>query len=366
MSIHQSLISPTTHPELERELRARLEQRGQVAGPMGQLEPLAVRLGLIQASLSPRFREPTLVVFAADHGLAVDGLPLLHGRTTREHALLALQQRLPCSALARGQGMELCVVDCGIAEPVSPLPRLFARKIAHGTRNARVGPAMSPEQAHAGVRVGMEVADNLPGNVLACAGLGQGSWEAAALMLSRLAGLPVRDFVVSGPDMHQAELDHLLVVLHGAQARHREAIEPMDVLAAFGGFEIAVMVGAMLVAASKRHLILVDGLAACAALKVAAMIAPPVTDYAVFCRSTRHRGLDEAFTLFHATALLDLGLESGDGCGAAMAWPLVRGASALLADLRDLPEGAISSRPGQLVDTSAPAPWTPAPPASKP
>ncbi len=348
MSIHQSLISPTVNPELERALRARLDRRCAIAGRLGELEPLAVRLGLIQNSLTPKLHDPTLVLFAGDHGLAVDGVALPNGRTTREQALLALQNRLPATVFARHQSMHVTVVDCGVAEPLNPQPRLLARKIAHGTRNSRVGPAMSVEQAHAGVRVGMEISDNLAGNVIACAGLGQGSMEAAALVLSRLMDLPVRDFLVSGPDMPQEDLAHLLIVLQSAQARHRDVVEPMAVLAAFGGFELAVMTGAMLVAASKRQLILIDGMPACAALKVASMIAPPVTDYAVFCRSTSHQGLDQALALFHAAALLELGMDCGDGTGAALAWPLVRCAAALLTDVQDLPDGPIHSRPSEL------------------
>lgn len=355
MSIHQSLISPTANPDLERALRQRLDRRCAIAGRLGELEPLAVRLGLIQNTLTPRLREPTLVLFAADHGLAIDGVALPNGRTTREQALLALQNRLPATVFAKNQGMQVSVVDCGIADPLSPQKRLLARKIAHGTRNSRVGPAMTIDQAHAGVRVGMEISDNLAGNVLACAGLGQGSMEASALVLSRLMDIPVRDFIVSGPDMHQDQLHHLLAVLQGSQAKHREVQEPMAVLAAFGGFELAVMVGAMLVAASKRQLILVDGMPACAALKVASMIAPPVTDYAVFCRSTSHRGLDEALALFHAAALLELGMECGDGTGATLAWPLVQCAAALLTDVQELPDGPINSRPSDLnTGTSAP------------
>ena len=346
MSIHQSLISPTANPELERALRQRLERRCTLAGRLGELEPLAVRLGLIQATQTPKFRDPTLVLFAADHGLAVDGIGLPNGRSTREQALLALQHRLPSTVFARNQGMHVTVVDC-------PQQRLLARKIAHGTRNSRAGAAMTVEQAHAGVRVGMEISDNLAGNVIACAGLGQGSLEASALVLSRLMDMPVQDFIISGPDMPHDDLSHLMLVLQGAQQRHRDVQEPMAVLAAFGGFELAVMVGAMLVAASKRQLILVDGIPACAALKVASMIAPPVTDYAVFCRSTTHRGLDEALQLFHAAALLELGMECGDGTGATLAWPLVRCAAALLTEVQDLPDGAIHSRPSDLRDTGS-------------
>jgi len=345
MSIQQSLISPTANPELEKALRDRVDRRSAISGGLGELEPLAVRLGLVQNTLTPRFRDPVLALFAADHGIVVDGIGGQWGRNTREQAQMALQNRLPVSVFSRLQGLQLSVVDCGIAESLQPHARLLARKIAHGTRNSRVGAAMTLEQAHAGVRVGMEIADNLPGNVLACAGMGQGSAESAALVLSRLVDSPVRDFVVSGPDMRQDDLAHLLLVLQGAQGRHREVQDPMEVLAAFGGYETAVMVGAMLVAASKRSLIIVDGITACAALKIAARIAAPVTDYAVFCRSHVHRGLDEALALFHASALLELGMDSADGTGAALAWPMIRAAASLLTDLQEVPELRTALRP---------------------
>lgn len=336
MSLHQTLISPTANPALERALRERIDRRAAISGGLGELEPLAVRLGLVQNSLTPRFREPTLALFAADHGLAIDGIGLLHGRSTHELALLALQNRLPVAVFSRIQGLQLSVVDCGMAKQMAPHPRLLARKIAHGTRNSRVGPAMSMEQAHAGVRVGMEITDSFAGNALACAGLGQGSAESAALVLARLSALPLRDFIVSNPEKRPDEQARLLAILQNAQNRHRELTEPLEVLAALGGFELAVMVGAMLVAASKRSLIIVDGIAACAALRIAALIAPPVTDYAVFCRSHAHRGLDEAMSLFQASALLELGMQSTDGTGAALAWPLIRSASALLTELHEL------------------------------
>ena len=106
-------------------------------------------------------------------------------------------------------------------------------------------------------------------------------------------------------------------------------------LAAFGGFDTAMMVGLMLVAASKRHLIIADGMAACAALMVASRIAEPVTDYALFTRSHGHQGLDHALSLFQASALLELGMQSTDGTGATLAWPLIRSAAALLTEVAD-------------------------------
>ncbi|HET9643385.1 MAG TPA: nicotinate-nucleotide--dimethylbenzimidazole phosphoribosyltransferase [Burkholderiaceae bacterium] len=335
MSANRSLIASSSNPPLERALRDKLHKRSDIMGSLGELESLAVRLGLMQATLKPRLRDPQVLVFASDHGLAVDGIGGPDSHATGEQVQQLLSGQSPVAVFARVQGMELTVVDGGLCERLPPHDRLLRRKIAHGTRNSRAGPAMSVEQAHAAIRAGMEIADSMPGNAIACAGIGIGSHESAALLMSRLAKVPVRDLIVSGPDMSPELLSHLLLVLQGALGRHHDANEPVETLAALGGFEIAMMVGVMLVAAGKRRLIMVDGMAACAALLIASHISAAVTDYCVFCRSHRHMGLDRALQLFRASALLELGMQSIDGTGAALAWPLVRSAAALLTELTD-------------------------------
>jgi nicotinate-nucleotide--dimethylbenzimidazole phosphoribosyltransferase len=157
----------------------------------------------------------------------------------------------------------------------------------------------------------------------------------------------VRELIVPGPQIDAALLQQTLDIARKTQARHRGVTDPIEVLAAFGGFEVAVMVGVMLMAASKRHLLLVDGLPACAALMLASRIAQPVTDYCVFTRSHAHRGLDKALALFHSTALMELGLEATDGTGATLAWPLVSSAAALLTEVAD-GEDPGPSWPGEL------------------
>jgi nicotinate-nucleotide--dimethylbenzimidazole phosphoribosyltransferase len=355
MSTARSLVAPTTNPLLEKALRDKLQRRNELGGSLGELEPLAVRLGLMQNTLKPRFRDPQLLVFAADHGLAVDGIQgtgALAGRPTHETVRLLLANQLPLTVFARTQQLELTVIDCGMAENLPPHDRLLMRKIAHGTRNARVAMAMSLEQAHAAMRAGMEIGDKLRGNVTVLAGVGVGAHESAALVLSRLTDCPLRDLVISGSDMDTDQLAHLLVVLQGAQGRHHQVSDPVEVLAAFGGFEVALMVGVMLMAASKRHLLMVDGLPACAALMLAARIAPPVTDYSMFCRSHGHLGLDQALNLFRASALLELGMESTDGTGATLAWPLVKSAAALLTEVAD-GEEAGPTLPASLAEAAA-------------
>lgn len=356
MSINRSLVAPTSNAVLEQALRRKLAHRAETTGGLGELEALAVRLGLVQNTLKPRFRAPQIVVFAADHGLAVEGLGAGGPRSTGALVHQLLSSQLPLSVFARIQGLALAVVDCGVSEAVAPHAHLLARKIAHGTRNARVASAMSLEQAHAAIRAGMEIADSLTGNLVACAGVGLGSHESAALVLSRLSGADLGDLLFAGADMEETELNRLLGVLQYAHARHKDAIDPVEVLAAFGGFEMAMMVGVMLVAGSKRHLIIVDGMPACAALMVAARIAPAVTDYCVYCRSHGHQGLDQALSLFHATALLELGMESTDGTGATLAWPLVRSAAALLTEVAD-GEEAGPTHPGPITTTTEPTPF---------
>lgn len=348
MPDHRSLIAPIADAALEQAVRQRLARRKAYSGSLGDLEPLALRLGLIRHRPDPDLKDPQLLVFAGDHGLAVDGIVVPAPPSSVDQARAVLDGRAPLLALARAQGVALRVVDAGLAEPLAH-PLLLSRKIAHGTRNARLGPAMTLAQAQAAIRAGMEIADTLPGNVLACASLGIASEESAALLLSRLTGRPLEDFTLD-PALPPARRQHLQMVLQAAGDRHRAVQDPVELLAALGGFELAMMTGALLVGAGRRHVLVIDGLGACAALEVATRIAPAVRDYAVFARSHARHGLDAALAHFQEGPLLELGLDSVDGTGAVLSWPLLHAAAALL------PEEAGQPAPG-------PVPAPPRPPA---
>lgn len=334
-SASHSLIAPTANPLLERALHDRFARRRVESGNFGELEPLALRLALMKNTLKPRLHDPQLVIVAGDHGLAVEGLAGHDGASSSDEARRILDGRAPVTALAGSQGMALSVVDAGLAERLPAHERLLVRKIAHGTRNTRLVQAMSVEQAQAALRAGMEIGESLPGNVIACAGLGVGSEVASALVLSRLGALQARELLLGNSRLDPSKHSRLAVLAQTALARHRDASDPIEVLAAFGGFEIAMLSGLMLSAAQQRRLVMVDGIAACTALMVASRIAAAVTDYCLFCRSQRQLGLDAALRLFHSSAMLELNLDTTDGSGAAMSWPLVRAACALLTDVVD-------------------------------
>ncbi len=351
-----ALVAPTSNAALEGRLRARLDRRREKAGSFSEMEPLAVRLGLIQNAEAPSLESVRIVVFAADHGLAVDDIAGPGPCSTVPSVLALLDESLPLAAFARVQGIELVVVDSGVAETLAPHPRLLARKIAHGTRNSRAGAAMSTEQAHAALRAGMEIGRSSAVDAIACAGIGVGAAPSAALLLACLSGAPLHEFVSPGQGGDEAFRKHLIRVLDDARNRHGHLEDPVELLAAVGGFETAMMAGLMLAAASRRRLVICDGLCACAALLVAAAIAPAVPDYCIHTRSNSLSSLDNALDLFGVRALTDTGIDSIDGTGAALAWPIARCAAALL-DIADAPPHSGGSQSGARADRPTDVTW---------
>ena len=129
MPVERSLIDATAHPVMERALLAKLDQRSDSAGGLGEMGPLAIRLGLIQRSLKPRLQDPQLLVVAGDHGLAVDGIAPASPSTSQQ-VIQLLSGNLPMPIFANHHGLTLSVVDAGISERMASHPYLVARKIA--------------------------------------------------------------------------------------------------------------------------------------------------------------------------------------------------------------------------------------------
>jgi nicotinate-nucleotide--dimethylbenzimidazole phosphoribosyltransferase len=207
---------------------------------------------------------------------------------------------------------------------------LLLRKIAYGTRNMMLRPAMSMTQAVAALHAGMDVVQHLPGNVIALGDVGVGSTSCAALLLARLCGVPAADAYGPGSGLDDAQLRVKLEVLQNALMRHRKATDPLDVLASLGGFEIAMMVGAMLQAASERRVIVVDGFVAAAAALVARSLSPHVMDYLVFSHRSTEPGHRLLLIHLQVQPLLDMELRMGQGMGAMLAWPLLKAAERIL------------------------------------
>lgn len=314
---------------------------GQPAHAYGRLGDLSRQMARIRVGTAWSAEPPQLLVFAADHGLADESLSDEPQTTTGQRVVDLLAGRTPVNRLARQHDVALTVVDAGLGHALPPLPppdamqaTLQLRKIAYGTRNARLGPAMSVPQAVAALHAGMDLVRQLPGDVLMLGDTAVANEGSAALLLSRLCGVPLSDAFAPGmlqmmetePALWQKRLDVLLAV----GTRHRHAVGPVAALAALGGYEIAMMAGAMLQAASQRRLVLLDSVAAGAAALIARGLVPAVGDYLVFAQRSAETGHRLMLIHLQAQPLLDLDMRVEQGLGCLLAWPTVLAARRLL------------------------------------
>lgn len=335
---------------LAQRLQHKLDRKTKPVGALGRLEALALQLGLVLGSETPRLEQPQVLVCAGDHGLAARGVSAYPSDVTWQMVENFLAGGAAVSVLARQHGLALTVVDCGVRHDFAPRPGLLVRKVAPGTADSSEGPAMSAAQCEQAIANGRAVVAGLPGNVVLLGEMGIGNTSAASLLLARLTGHPLADCVGAGTGLDAAGVERKRAVLAQVLQRHAHAREPLQALAAFGGFEIATLVGAVLQAAQERRVIVVDGFISSAAVLVARALAPNVTQRCVFSHRSDESG--HALMLRHlgpqpgapAQALLDLGLRLGEGSGAVLAWPLLQSACAILAEMASFESAGVSDR----------------------
>ena len=338
------VITPTADTALQARLQHKIDHKTKPLGALGRLEGLALQLGLIQRSETVALTQPQMVVFAADHGVAAEGVSAFPQAVTVQMVANMLAGGAAVNVFARQHGFALQVVDAGVAAEMPAHPQLLQRKVALGTRNLCLEPAMTETQVRTALNAGMQVVRDLPGNVVAFGEMGIGNTSSAALLLARLTGVPLADATGRGTGLNDEQLTHKQHVLARALARNPAATTPLDALADVGGFEIAMMTGAMLQAAAERRVVLVDGFIAGAAALVAHALVPQVIDYLVFCHRSAERGHSALLAHLEAQPLLALELRLGEGSGALLAWPLVQSAAAFLNEMASFESAGVSGK----------------------
>ncbi|WP_454736554.1 nicotinate-nucleotide--dimethylbenzimidazole phosphoribosyltransferase [Cupriavidus necator] len=327
-------------------LQAAIDDKTKPLGALGRLESLALQLGLILGTQRPALQRPTVIVFAADHGVADAGVSAYPAEVTAQMVQNFLAGGAAINVFSRQHGIALEIVDAGVRVPLAAAPGLVNCRIADGTRNFAVEPAMTAEQAAAAITAGMArvLRHAQRGcNVIGFGEMGIANTSAAACLMQRLTGLPLEECIGRGTGLDDAGLAHKREVLERALALHAGAQAPLEVLATFGGFEIAMMAGAFLAAAASRMVILVDGFIASAALLVAQRLDPNVLQYCVFTHCSHERGHRALLQHFGAEPLLALDLRLGEGTGAALAWPLVASAAAFLNEMATFSGAGVST-----------------------
>jgi nicotinate-nucleotide--dimethylbenzimidazole phosphoribosyltransferase len=359
------LISLLHQDRLRIELQNCINQKTKPLGALGQLEALGLQLGLIQQTLTPKFIQPQILVFAADHGLAGQGVSAYPSDVTWQMVENFLAGGAAVSVLARQHGLALTVIDAGVNHLFEPRKNLIHQKIAMGTANSFDQCAMTAAQCTQAVQAGFEVMCDLPGNAVLLGEMGIGNTASASLLMALLTGVDVDLCTGRGTGLDDAAFAHKQAVLAQVLVRHQAAVDPWGAMAAVGGFELAMLAGAALQAASQRRVVVVDGFIASVAMLWAARLNPAVLDYCVWSHTSAEAGhlrLLQALgaancDVWHSSALahpppvtqaskitplLNLGLRLGEGSGAALAWPLVDSAARLLCDMASFESAKVS------------------------
>jgi len=251
-----------------------------------------------------------------------------------------LAGRASVNAFAAAAGVEVRVVDAGVAADLPAHPDLIAAKIRAGTRNATREPALTRMEVDTALARGAELAASAimaGADAIAIGEMGIGNTASAALIMHRLAPAPLDECVGAGAGQDEAGMARKRAALARAASRSA-ATHAHEVLSEFGGCEIVMMAGAVLGAAAQRRPILVDGFIASAAALAAIRLEGAARDYCVFAHQSAERGHARLLEAVEARPLLALGMRLGEGTGAVLAAPLLRAAARLLTDVADLSE----------------------------
>lgn len=319
-------------------LAARIDGKAKPPGSLGRIEDLAVQLGRIAGGAAPRTERARLLVFAGDHGLNQSGVSAYPSAVTTAMVATLLAGKATANAFARAVGAEVKVVDAGVEADLPPHPDLIEAKVRGGTRNAALEAALTADEVALALDRGAAIARRAADegvDVLLLGEMGIGNSAAAALIMHRLAPAPLEACVGVGAGHDEAGLARKLSVLRQA-AERSDATAPLEVLAQFGGLEIAMMAGAAVGAASARKPVIVDGFISGAAALAAIRLVPAVRDYCVFSHRSAERGHAGLVEAVAGEPLIDLNLRLGEGTGALLALPMLRAAAGLLNEVASL------------------------------
>ncbi|MES1965003.1 nicotinate-nucleotide--dimethylbenzimidazole phosphoribosyltransferase [Psychrobacter sp. AH5] len=347
-------ITAVANEQLYQQLKQIIDNKTKPLGALGRLESLGLQLGMIQGSTQPQIEQPQIRVFAADHGLTKHGTSAFPSAVTAQMVHNFLNGGAAINVLARQHDIELKVVDAGVDADFDTHPQLLSGyKVKKGSRDALTEPAMTDEECLLALNNGMSVAKQLTGNLLIVGEMGIGNTSAASLLLARLGDLPIADCIGRGTGLDDAGLKHKQQILSQVLQFHRKAKSPFAALAALGGLEIAMMVGALIQAASDRRILLIDGFIASVSLLVAERLAPGVVQYAVFAHHSVEPGHAQLLKLLNAEPLLDMQMRLGEGSGAALAYPLLQSACAIINEMASFSDAGISEKNSSEKNSSA-------------
>jgi nicotinate-nucleotide--dimethylbenzimidazole phosphoribosyltransferase len=317
-------------------------------GALGRLLDLGRQLCAVQETLAPHADPTAVLVFAADHGVAEEGVSAYPQAVTAQMLANFRGGGAAISVLARRQGSTLHVVDVGVKGTAGAADT----RLGDGTANFLHGPAMTRDQALRAIDVGRRTVAEVHARegvrVVALGEMGIGNTTSSSALTALLTPRSAEEVTGSGTGLDEGRRRQKVAVVRIALERHfpgqQAPVEPLQALAAVGGFEIAALAGAALEAASRRVVVVLDGFISSVGGLIAARLQPAAAGYFVAGHvgaEPGHRIVLEALGL---TPLLDLGLRLGEGSGAAVALNLVQCAADVLRDMATFEQAGVSDR----------------------
>jgi nicotinate-nucleotide--dimethylbenzimidazole phosphoribosyltransferase len=317
-------------------------------GALGQLEDLSIRLAGITGNPRPKFEHKGVIVMAEDHGVAKEGVSAYPSEVTPQIVLNILRGGAAVNVLARLTGARVTVVDVGVAFDFDEAPGLVRRKVARGTRNMLVGPAMSIAEAEEAIQVGLDVVSGEIEkglDLVATGEMGIGNTTASAAITAVLTGLPVAMVTGRGTGIDEDGLRRKIDVIERAiEVNTPNARDPLGVLAKVGGLEIAGLVGVILGAAVRRVPVVIDGFISSTAALVAFHLDPAVKPFLIASHQSVEVGQKAIWEQLGQKPLFDLGLRLGEGSGAVLAFHLIEAAVRILNEMATFGEAGVSDK----------------------
>ncbi|MEM9991083.1 MAG: nicotinate-nucleotide--dimethylbenzimidazole phosphoribosyltransferase [Bacteroidota bacterium] len=329
------------------QLQHKIDHKTKPLGALGTLERLALQIGEVQQTLTPELQQPTIVVFAGDHGIARAGVSAYPQEVTFQMVMNFLQGGAAINTFCKQHDITLAVVDAGVNYDFSGVDGLVHSKVRKGTRNFLKARAMTDAELENCLKKGAELVQAIQAkgcNIIGFGEMGIGNTSAASLLMSSLCKLPLEECIGRGTGVSDDQYQQKIATLTKARAFHGEVDNPKALLQTFGGFEMAQMYGAMLEAFRQNMLIMVDGFIATSVYLVAAHTQAAIQKNAIFCHLSDEAGHQKMLTHLKATPLLRLGMRLGEGTGCAVAYPIIKSAVTFLNEMASFKSAAVSNK----------------------
>lgn len=313
--------------DLKNEIQKKIDTKTKPLGALGRLESIALQICQLQGTLNPTLQNPHIVVFAADHGIAEEGVSAYPQAVTYQMVYNFLRGGAAINVFAKQHQIQLEIVDAGVKHDFDADLPLWHQKVDFGTKNFLRSPAMSEEQLQKCMDYGKHIArviSERQSNVIGFGEMGIGNTSSASVLMSLLLDLPIEDCVGAGTGLNKTMIKKKSNILMEAIFKHQlNTTSPLTILQYFGGFEIAQIVGAMLEAQNNKMLILIDGFIASAAFLVAYLLNPAIEKNAIFCHKSAEKGHQFLLKEIGKKPILELDMRLGEGTGCAVAYPII-------------------------------------------